>query len=88
MAIVVALDDDFPEIDVATSGFTYARLMASREQEPTGLSPGEIAEVAARIKRWARRGDVLAYFISGAKVRNPAAARALIAATRRKSRER
>ncbi|MFN4069321.1 MAG: DUF72 domain-containing protein, partial [Brevundimonas aurantiaca] len=28
---------------------------------------------------WAERGEVFAYFISGAKVRNPAAAMALIA---------
>ena len=81
VAIVVALDEEFPEIDVTTAaGFTYARLMASRENEPTGVSAGEIADVAARVKQWARRGDVFAYFISGAKARNPAAAQALIAA--------
>ena len=28
---------------------------------------------------WAKRGDVFIYMISGAKVRNPAAAKALIA---------
>jgi hypothetical protein len=27
---------------------------------------------------WAKKGDVFIYFISGAKVRNPAAAQALI----------
>ena len=30
VAIVYAKDEDFPEIDEATAGFTYARLMASR----------------------------------------------------------
>jgi hypothetical protein len=35
--------------------------------------------VAAQTRKWAERGDVFAYFISGAKVRNPAAAQALIA---------
>jgi len=34
---------------------------------------------AKQARGWAERGDVFAYFISGAKVRNPAAAQALIA---------
>jgi uncharacterized protein YecE (DUF72 family) len=33
---------------------------------------------ARQAKAWAKRGDVFAYMISGAKVRNPAAAQALI----------
>ena len=33
---------------------------------------------AKRAKEWAKRGDVFVYFISGAKVRAPAAAQALI----------
>lgn len=82
-AIVYAVDDDsptWPQIDEATADFTYARLMSSREDEPTGMTAAELEAVARRAKDWAKRGDVFAYFISGAKVRNPAAAQALIKA--------
>jgi uncharacterized protein YecE (DUF72 family) len=78
VAIVCAKDEDFPEIDEPTSGFTYARLMSSSEDEGNGVSAQELGGIAKRVKSWAKRGDVFAYFIAGAKVRNPAAARALI----------
>ena len=81
-AIVYAVDDEeptWPQIDEETSDFTYARLMSSREDEPTGMTGAELDAVAKQAKAWAKRGDVFAYFISGAKVRNPAAAQALIA---------
>ncbi|WP_395942665.1 DUF72 domain-containing protein [Brevundimonas sp.] len=81
-AIVYAVDDEeptWPQIDEATADFAYARLMSSREDEPTGMTAAELSAVADQAKTWARRGDVFAYFISGAKVRNPAAAQALIA---------
>jgi uncharacterized protein YecE (DUF72 family) len=81
-AIVYAVDDEeptWPQIDEATADFAYARLMSSREDEPTGMTAAELSAVADQAKTWARRGDVFAYFISGAKVRNPAAAEALIA---------
>jgi uncharacterized protein YecE (DUF72 family) len=80
-AIVYAVDDEAPEwprIDQPTADFTYARLMSSREDEPTGMTSDELDAVAKQTKAWAKRGDVFAYFISGAKVRNPAAAQALI----------
>lgn len=80
-AIVYAEDDEAPEwprIDQATADFTYARLMSSREDEPTGLTGPELDAVADRVRGWADRGEVFAYFIAGAKVRNPAAAQALI----------
>jgi uncharacterized protein YecE (DUF72 family) len=82
VAIVYAEDDEAPEwprIDQPTADFTYARLMSSRETEPTGMTSGELDAIADQTRAWARRGDVFAYFISGAKVRNPAAAQALIA---------
>jgi uncharacterized protein YecE (DUF72 family) len=78
-AIVYAKDEDFPEIDQHTADFTYARLMASREDLETGVTDDELDGFAKQAKAWAKRGDVFAYFISGAKVRNPAAAQALIA---------
>jgi uncharacterized protein YecE (DUF72 family) len=42
------------------------------------MTSAELDAIAARARDWAKRGDVFAYFISGAKVRNPAAAVALI----------
>ena len=80
-AIVYAVDDEspnWPKIDQPTADFTYARLMSSREDEPTGMNDAELDAVAKQTKSWAKRGDVFAYFIAGAKVRNPAAAQALI----------
>ena len=80
-AIVYAEDDEeptWPKIDADTADFKYARLMSSREDEPTGMDAAELDRIARLTKGWARRGDVFAYFIAGAKVRNPAAAQALI----------
>jgi uncharacterized protein YecE (DUF72 family) len=80
-AIIYAEDEEAPEwprIDQPTADFTYARLMSSREDEPTGMSSKELDDIAARTKAWSKCGDVFAYFIAGAKVRNPAAAQALI----------
>jgi uncharacterized protein YecE (DUF72 family) len=79
VAIVYAKDEDFPEIDQPTADFTYARLMASREDMENGVTDAELDGFASQTRAWAERGDVFAYFISGAKVRNPAAARTLIA---------
>ena len=77
VAIVYAKDEEFPEIDQPTADFTYARLMATDEKLVGGVSPAELTRLAKQAKDWAKRGDVFAYFISGAKVRNPAAAQAL-----------
>jgi len=52
--------------------------MATAEDNPEGVSEAERAALAKQAKGWAKRGDVFAFFISGAKVRNPAAAQALI----------
>jgi len=78
VAIVFADDANFPEIDEPTADFTYARLMRSKEKVKTGYSGPELDAWAKRAKAWAKRGDVFIYFISGAKVRAPAAAQALI----------
>lgn len=77
VAIVYAKDEEFPEIDQPTADFTYARLMATDEKLVGGVSAAELTRLAKQAKGWARRGDVFAYFISGAKIRNPAAAQAL-----------
>ena len=72
-------DDPFPQIDEPTADFTYARIMRAQESLKAGYKPADLDAYAAQAKKWAKRGEVLAYFISGAKVRNPAAAQALIA---------
>ena len=79
VAIIYAHDKDVPEIDEPTADFTYARLMGSEEKTKTGYKPADIDKWAKKAKGWAKKGDVFVYFISGAKVRNPAAAQALIA---------
>ncbi len=77
-AIVFADADGFPEIDESTADFTYARLMRTKEGVKTGYSAAQMDAWAKRAKSWAKRGDVFVYFISGAKIRAPAAAQALI----------
>lgn len=78
VAIVYAQDDDFPEIDQSTADFTYARFMSSHEDLDSGVTDAELKGLATQTRAWSKRGDVFAYFIAGAKVRNPAAAQALI----------
>ncbi len=77
-AIVFVDDDGFPVIDEATADFTYARLMRTEEKVATGYPAADLDGWAKRAKAWAKRGETYVYFISGAKVRAPAAAQALI----------
>jgi uncharacterized protein YecE (DUF72 family) len=77
-AIVFADDETFPKIDEATADFSYARLMRTEEKIETGYSAKALDGWAKQAADWAKRGDAFVYFISGAKVRNPAAAQALI----------
>ena len=77
-AIVFADHDEFPRIDEKTADFTYARLMRTQESASTGYKPAELDAWAKTARAWAAGGDAFVYFISGAKVRNPAAAQALI----------
>jgi uncharacterized protein YecE (DUF72 family) len=78
VAVVFADDDDFPAIDEATADFTYARLMRTEAAVATGYTAVDLDRWARRARAWAKRGDVFVYFISGAKLRAPAAAQALI----------
>jgi uncharacterized protein YecE (DUF72 family) len=71
-------DERWPEIDEPTADFTYARFMSSHEHLQTGVTDEELNGFAKQTRTWAKRGNVFAYFIAGAKVRNPAAAQALI----------
>jgi len=77
-AIVYANDNDYPTIDEATSDFYYARFMRSREDQKEGLTSVELDEVAKQTRAWSKRGEVFVYFISADKIRNPAAAMALL----------
>jgi uncharacterized protein YecE (DUF72 family) len=79
MAIVFADSETFPEIDEATADFVYARLQRSADID-TGYDAAAIDSWAKRARKWATNGrEVYVFFIAGAKVRNPAAAQALIA---------
>jgi uncharacterized protein YecE (DUF72 family) len=79
MAIVFADDDEFPCIDEPTADFAYARLQRSVETLENGYPPKTLDQWADKARGWAEGDrDVFVYFISGAKVRNPAAAQALI----------
>ena len=79
-AVVFAEAEKFPRFDEQTGPFTYARLQCSREDLPNGYTDAELDGWADQCRAWAEGGrDVFVFFISGAKVRNPAAAQALIA---------
>jgi uncharacterized protein YecE (DUF72 family) len=84
VAIVYAVGEGFPEIDVPTANFTYARLMSSEADNADGVTPKQLTGIAKQVRGWAERGDVFAYFIAGAKERNPAAAQALLRKLRTK----
>ena len=78
-AIVFADSDDYPRIDETTADFTYARLQRSVETVETGYDAAALDGWATQARTWAAGDrDDFVYFISGAKVRNPAAAQALI----------
>lgn len=51
-AIVIADDEEHPQIADLTADFVYARLMRSREKEKTGYPPAELDEWARIAKSW------------------------------------
>jgi uncharacterized protein YecE (DUF72 family) len=79
VAIIHAGDSPHPAIDEATAPFAYARIMGTREDEPSGYSEPDLDRWAGQAKSWASDGrEVFLYVIGGAKQHNPAAAMALI----------
>ena len=69
--------------DPPTADFVYARLQRCADDVPTGYPPAALDDWADVARRWGQAGrDVFVFFISGAKVRAPAAATALIARLR------
>lgn len=80
VAVVFADAPAYPCFPEQTADFTYARLQSAREEEATGYDSASLDRWATQARQWAEGGrDVFVFFIAGAKVRNPAAAQALIA---------
>jgi len=52
--------------------------MGTKASAPEGYAPAALARWREHAQTLARGGDVFLYFISGAKERNPQAARALL----------
>jgi len=79
VAVVEAGDSAHPRIQARTAPFNYLRIMGTKAGAPKGYAPAALARWRERAQTLARDGDVFFYFISGAKERNPQAARALLA---------
>ncbi|MET0587333.1 MAG: DUF72 domain-containing protein [Novosphingobium sp.] len=80
LAIVYAEHETYPRFEEQTADLTYARIQQAREELTEGYSDAELDRLADQALDWAANGrDVFLFFISGDKVRNPAAAQALIA---------
>jgi uncharacterized protein YecE (DUF72 family) len=78
VAVVEAGDSKYPRIQARSGGFSYLRVMGAKASAPKGYAPAALARWREHAQDLAREGDVFLYFISGAKERNPLAARALI----------
>jgi uncharacterized protein YecE (DUF72 family) len=80
-ATVHADSEAYPAIADPETPLAYLRLMRSQPGCPTGYDPAVLAQWAAGAKAWVAKGSdrqVLCFFISGAKERNPAAAQAFL----------
>ena len=77
--VAIALDDDL-DLDDLTAEFLYARLRHCTLDEPAGYPPDRFDACAQRLLQWSIQSvsDGFVYFISGAKIRAPAAAQALL----------
>jgi uncharacterized protein YecE (DUF72 family) len=53
VAVVTALESEYPQIADVTAPFVYARLMGTSDDHPAGLSPGAVALWAERAQAWA-----------------------------------
>lgn len=79
VAIVEAGDSEHPRIQARTAPFSYLRVMGAKASAAKGYSLVALARWRKHAQTLAADGDVFFYFISGAKERNPLAARALLA---------
>lgn len=66
-----------PMREEQTATFSYVRIETTVDEEETGLPATDLESWAGRLRSLAGKGDVFAYVISGAKHRNPAAAKAI-----------
>lgn len=79
MAIVHSDHPEYPLIEADTADFAYARVMKAEEELVEGYSKADLDKWTDKARDWAKDGrDVYLFFISGAKIRNPAAARSVI----------
>lgn len=75
--VVYADHDEFPMIRHEGADFAVTRMMRTQPDVVTGYSSADIDAFAKLYTGWSAKQDVFAFFISGAKERNPAAAMAL-----------
>jgi uncharacterized protein YecE (DUF72 family) len=77
--VALVVDDNRTDLEV-TANFIYAHLRQCTLDEPTGYPPDALDAWARRLHERSApaAGDCFVYFISGAKIRAPAAAQALL----------
>jgi uncharacterized protein YecE (DUF72 family) len=77
--VALVVDDSRPDFEI-TADFVYAHLRRCAEDEPDGYPPEALDAWAQRLRGRSARDncDYFVYFISGAKIRAPAAAQALL----------
>ena len=85
VAVVEAGDSNYPRIRARTAPFSYLRIMGTKATVPKGYTAAALTRWRKHAQALAKDGDVFLYFISGAKERNPLAARALLAGLQRSS---
>ena len=78
VAVVTVESEKHPLIVEPTADFAYARLELTQSDEPTGYAKPALKKWLKTARDWEKSGDVFLYFISGAKERNPAAAKAML----------
>lgn len=78
IAVVTVESEKHPLIVEPTADFAYARLELTKAEEPTGYPKPALKKWLKTARDWEKSGDVFLYFISGAKERNPAAAKAML----------
>src|SRR5215831_12656865 len=77
--VALIVDDNRPDLET-TADFVYAHLRRCTDDEPDGYPPDALDAWAQRLRERSAQdaGDCFVYFISGAKIRAPAAAQALL----------
>jgi uncharacterized protein YecE (DUF72 family) len=79
VAVAIVDDPKHPAFEDMTADFAYVRLRRCAEDQPAGYPPAAHDRWAVRLNAWSAEGrDCFLFFINGAKIRAPHAARALI----------